>query len=495
MVSSLLVVPATLYFAFAPFLRLRLRTHAHAVARRAAQAQAAKENAYAVEAAIRQAEDEAERKQHELDRIEREKWNQAADRTLIRSDPPSPSFFDLYASATPDQRVQMRIGYENRLIAATARDKLVARPLGRLTDLSAEANALFLPAIVGAGDSPLDLAASSLAGKRLVYVGTTDVPDLAHWQKSIPAINAILGGQWRVERGAGTTVVLTGLPDIPERFALAPTMLSKGNLFLGLDLVTGQPHTIPIKRFAHTIVQGSAGVGKSTLMHQLMASVLHNIDAFDHVYLVDLKFGLEANRYAKLSPKIGIVADVSEVPALLTDLERIMRDRATDMKARGSVMWERGRGLVVVDECADLFKAKETRSPGDTALTIEERFVSLAQKARALGIVLWMQAHEATNDGIPLSVRRHLRTIIGFKQPAAQAQQLMGQVADSTPIPFPELKRGQVIFQDGDDGTHRLALQGAFVTFDDVQAMMQRQPADARMVPPPLPATSPKGRA
>lgn len=64
-----------------------------------------------------------------------------------------------------------------------------------------------------------------------------------------------------------------------------------------------------------------------------------------------------------------------------------------------------------------------------------------------------------------------------------------------TPIPFPELKRGQVIFQDGDDGTHRLALQGAFVTFDDVQAMMQRQPADARMVPPPLPATSPKGRA
>jgi hypothetical protein len=494
-VSSLLAVPGTLYFVFPPFLRLRLRTHAHAVARRGAEARAAKENAYAAEAARRMAEHEAQRKQHDLDRKEREKWTPPPQRTLAPSDAASPPFFDLYASGTPEQRGQMRVGYENRLTAATARDKDFALPLGRLTDLSREANALFLPAIIGAGDSPLDLAASSLAGKRLVYVGTTGIPDLAYWQKTIPAINAILGGQWRVERGAGTTVLLTGLPNIPERFALAPTMLSKGNLFLGLDLVTGQPHTIPIKRFAHTIVQGSAGVGKSTLMHQLMASVLYNIDSFDHVYLIDLKFGLEANRYAKLSPKISIVADVAEVPTLLTELERVMRDRATDMKQRGSVMWERGRILVVVDECADLFKAKDKRKAGDTALTIEERFVSLAQKARALGIVLWMQAHEATNDGIPLSVRRHLRTIIGFKQPAAQAQQLMGQVADSTPIPFPELKRGQVIYQDGDDGTHRLALQGAFVTFDDVQAMMQRQPIAAGMGPPPLPAASGKGRA
>lgn len=107
--------------------------------------------------------------------MEWEKWTLAADRALAPVGSTLPSFFDLYASGTDEQRGQIRHGYEMRLIAATTRDKDAHRPLGRLTDLSPEANALFLSAIIGAGDSPLDLAASSFAENRLVYVGTTGV--------------------------------------------------------------------------------------------------------------------------------------------------------------------------------------------------------------------------------------------------------------------------------------------------------------------------------
>ncbi len=445
------------------------------------------------EGAKRQAEWEAQT-------AEQRKWANVA--LLPLTDPAAPDVFTTYANATQEQKTIILASYDGRLNSAHPSHKKETNyaPLPPLPSLPPQARILYLPHVIGAEHGVgrydrLDLEASDPSSHRYVYVGDGGMPNLANWQREIPAINRYLGGRWRVEGGDGSSVVLTGMPAIPELFELPPAMLTKGAFFLGADLSTGKPFSVPIKRMTHAFVQGTTGVGKSTFMHQLMASVMFNIEAFDTIYVVDLKFGLEAGRYAQLSPKIHLVDDVAQIPDMLTQLETKMRERATDMKKRGAVLWEGGRILVVVDECADLFKAKEKRKAGDTAPSTEDRFASLAQKARAMGILLWMQAHEATNDGVPLVVRRHLRTLIGFKQSTAQAVALMGQVAENTPIPFPELKPGQVIYQDGNDGTQRFAIQGAFVTFEDVQALMQRCLSSGKILPPQIPNNRPSASA
>lgn len=436
----------------------------------------------------------------EAGRAEQRKW---ADVPLLPlTDPAAADVFATFANATPEQRKIILASYDARLNNAHPSQKKETNyaPLPPLPSLAPQARVLYLPHVIGAEHGigrydRLDLEASNPAAQRFVYVGEGGMPNLSNWQRQIPSINRYLGGRWRIEGGNGSSVILTGMPTIPEAFTLPPAMLTKEAFFLGADLATGMPFTVPIKRMTHALVQGTTGVGKSTFMHQLMASVMFNIDAFDQIYMVDLKFGLEAGRYAQLSPKIKLIDDVAQIPDMLTQLEAKMRERATDMKARGSVLWEGGRILVVVDECADLFKAKEKRKAGDTSPSTEDRFASLAQKARAMGILLWMQAHEATNDGVPLVVRRHLRTLIGFKQSTAQAVALMGQVAENTPIPFPELNPGQVIYQDGNDGTQRFAIQGAFVTFEDVQALMQRGLSSGKILPPAIPSTKAKTSA
>lgn len=470
---------------YGPYLRLRLHRHAHGIVRRAAEKAAAEQAAREAATRKREKEEQVKREREQREReaayavaqaefAERTRWQSVTARALHDE---ATDVFATYAAATPEQRLLITGAYNVLLNGAHPSLKDERRSLPPLPTLSPQARLLFLPHVIGADHDGnrydrLDLAASQPAKGRYVYQADHGLPDLANWQKKIPAINAYLGGRWRVELGPNTSVILAGMPSLPEAFRLTPDMLRADNLFLGVNLVTGDPFYVPIRRQSHTLVQGTTGVGKSTFMHQIMASVLMNPTAFDAVYLIDLKYGLEARRYTTLSAKVHLVDKVEQVPGLLTKLEKIMSDRAADMIPRGSVLWEKGRVLVIVDECADLFKVREKRKPGDATLSIEDRFASLAQKARAMGILLWMQAHEATNEGVPLVVRRHLRTLIGFKQSNAQAMALMGQVVENTPIPFPDLKTGQVIYQDGNDGTQRYALQGAMVTFEDVKQLV-----------------------
>lgn len=393
--------------------------------------------------------------------------------------------FVRYASATAAQRHLIRQGYMTLLNRAHPRHEYFS-PLD-VDAVPAAARLLYLAVAIDADDGIggfdyLDFDLSDHDRRRYVYRSPRRMADFEHWSRSLPAIDSYLGGRWRISRMSGTAIVLSALPDIPPVYPLEATMLKPDHLFLGRDLNTGASFHLPIASLAHTLLQGPSGQGKSTFMHVLMASVITNTEAFDEIYMIDLKSGLEARRYARLSPKITVVDDHAGVDGVLTRLEALMAERLSNMLDRDITDWDGGRVLVIVDEFSDMLMAL-TKAADRTAL--ETRLTRLAAKSRAMGIRLWIQVQNSTADSVPTSFKRNLVTRIAFKQTNLEAVSMFGSTEDM-PADLPTLRKGQVIYQDGNT-SERYALQAPFLTYADVARIaVERGSADVPL-PPPLP--------
>ncbi|MEQ1711372.1 MAG: hypothetical protein ABL908_08215, partial [Hyphomicrobium sp.] len=245
------------------------------------------------------------------------------------------------------------------------------------------------------------------------------------------------------------------------------------HLYLGTDINTGLPFFTPFDTISHTLMQGATGLGKSTFMKMALASVVKNLDLFEHVYLVDLKYGLSALPFAKLDPRITVIARHDAVPPLIDRLEALSDQRGVDLGNRGLENWDGGITLVIVDEFSDLLLELEKTAD---RTRLENRLIRIASKSRTLGIRLWMQVQSATADAIPANLKRNLTSRIAFRQTNPEATAMFAST-EHMPAELPTLREGQVIFQDGRT-SRRYALQGALTSLHDVKsAYHEAEPA------------------
>ncbi|MBL8146427.1 MAG: hypothetical protein JNL34_08575, partial [Anaerolineae bacterium] len=199
-----------------------------------AKAHAARER----ERAAREAEHRLEQERREADRqrelailTERTSWTNTANDLLAGT---IADIFAVYRAATPEQRALIEHGYRERLAVAHPRSKYPTA-LPSVAALNHQARLLFLPAIIDADGSRQDYATLEFTGSdpaaaRYLYTAHSGLPDLAHWEKAIPAINAYLGGSWRVERTGGAGIMLAALPAMQDTFPLVPAMLQHGEV-------------------------------------------------------------------------------------------------------------------------------------------------------------------------------------------------------------------------------------------------------------------------
>lgn len=339
--------------------------------------------------------------------------------------------------------------------------------------LGPEGRLLALPIVIGADNAKgvydeLDFALSDHAARRYVFRSTQKGIDLSLWTKKLPDIGNYLGGRWRVTARDGTTLTLEQLPDIPEMFPLPAGALKAGELFLGLDLNTGEPVHVKLSALSHTLVTGPTGLGKSVFLHQVMASVVHNLAWFDRIYMVDPKYGLELRDYADLSDKFTVVDTHDGLPDLLDHLIAEMDQRGRDMVARKIKTWDGPLILIVIDEFADILIAPEKKTDRD-ALTA--KLTRLTNMSRAMGFRFWIMSQKFTTDAIPGPIRNNLQSLVAFRMVSNQQAAMLFGGIEEFPADIRELRPGQVIYRDG--ATSRMnALQGAMVRFEDVAAIV-----------------------
>lgn len=182
-----------------------------------------------------------------------------------------------------------------------------------------------------------------------------------------------------------------------------------GALILGSVVRTGDLFDLELKHLQHTLITGASGSGKSVLLH-LMCYQMLELPEFEEVNFVDLKEGIEFDRYRGNS-KARVVWEFDDVVSIVDRLAELASKRAEIMRANRWQLWRGGRIALVIDEFTELQTAIDAAAERDErakAKRLMANVLSLARRARAYGIILIIAVQKATDDGLPSALRNNL---------------------------------------------------------------------------------------
>ncbi len=170
---------------------------------------------------------------------------------------------------------------------------------------------------------------------------------------------------------------------------------------------------------AHTLIAGSTGCGKSTLIHKLMWTALATTPAQTQFILIDMKAGVELGKYAKLPHTLAFARNINEALSALDSAIAIMQRRCDQMFNEGKSLWSGTDIYVVIDELAFLLQLG-----GQDAL---RKLTLISQQGRAAKIHLILATQNPSKQGIPASIQQNMTCLIGLKcRDAIQSRQIVG---------------------------------------------------------------------
>lgn len=333
----------------------------------------------------------------------------------------------------------------------------------------------------------LDFKKSDFNTGKYVFSQSRSAIDVEFWKKQLPVINAYLGGEWMVEPLDGTSLVLSQLKELPAVMPFEGAFLKKGEIFYGFKVRTGERYYNDLEKIPHHMVVGQSGSGKSVFLNQVMASVLYNIDAFEKVYLVDLKGGVELAKYAPLHKTLQLVDDYDDLPGIAAEIYQTLRNRLKQMRETGKTVFEGKHILFIVDEYAQINQfepiTKEEKENHKQLLSYLNR---ISQLGRATRITIWAQLQKGTVDNISASFRNNLQTKICFKVHSnSDAATVFGNTDDLPGVAsiggFKNLAKGRFILSDDVNG-ERIYMQAAMMDDKIPLARLVQTAGDARVV-------------
>ena len=126
----------------------------------------------------------------------------------------------------------------------------------------------YLGLLVGHSYPRLCWETSDLARGTLIYIVTGGPADATAWRERMPDISAWLGDSWTLEAITANTVTLVRRTPLPADIPFSRAYLKTGALFVGIDVDTHKPTTIPFADMTSgTFIAGASGTGKSNALH------------------------------------------------------------------------------------------------------------------------------------------------------------------------------------------------------------------------------------
>ncbi|MGX7742337.1 FtsK/SpoIIIE domain-containing protein [Rhodopseudomonas parapalustris] len=235
-----------------------------------------------------------------------------------------------------------------------------------------------------------------------------------------------------------------------------PLVGSTQGIVFGSDAIDGTELILPVSRIQHMLVAGATGSGKSVFLHQLVSQLVKS-DEVDGLILIDLKGGVEFNRY-RTAAKVMVVWEFAEVIRVVDELVTIMNDRQEEMRQRGQQNWPGGRIFIVIDEYAEIqsdIDSAETREEKATVKGLARNLVRIARRARSLGIVLICALQKPTTDAMDSALRTNLNCRICLRVGSKQLAASVLDDLDDLPVEPTGLRRGRYIYYDPAAGVRR----------------------------------------
>lgn len=223
----------------------------------------------------------------------------------------------------------------------------------------------------------------------------------------------------------------------------------------------------------HMTAAGTTRFGKTVFLRMVMTYLIEHHQNNVEFYIIDLKGGLEFNRYKVLEQVKAVACDIVEAAELLSNLQEMFAkdyeyfrnnnySNVVDTKIKK-------RRFIIVDEAAQLAPDKFHSASEKKLLSYCQGVLSeVARVAGALGYRLIYATQYPTADTLPRQIKQNADAKISFRLPSGYASQVA--IDDTGAEELPSNIKGRALFK-----THELReLQAPFISHEEMWQRLEK---------------------
>lgn len=262
----------------------------------------------------------------------------------------------------------------------------------------------------------------------------------------------------------GQLIVLNEYEEIPLKDSLgelSEKILVKDKVFWGYGSGSKLYYT-SIDDLSHFMIIGATGSGKSNFMNGIILSLMNSIEIIQKMFLIDLKSGIEFNRYKDLnSDKIEVFTKGTKPSNLLSalyEIEAEMYLREEYMLNNSITKITKDPIFVIIDEFAqiDLMNSStpDERKSKDEIFNV---LLRIGTRSRSANIKLFIQTQDPRS--VSEDLKKHLMSRALLKTGKESDKDLTLQNPDilhELGIVHTKFDKGRYVFEDYNDGDTKL---------------------------------------
>ncbi|MED3976791.1 FtsK/SpoIIIE domain-containing protein [Priestia megaterium] len=188
-------------------------------------------------------------------------------------------------------------------------------------------------------------------------------------------------------------------------------------------------HFHDFDKVPHMTNSGTTRFGKTVMLKTMMTYLIENHPEDVEFLLIDLKGGLEFNKYRNLKQVRGVCKDVAEAYLALEELHGVLAKTMNEFLSKG---WSnildtpsQKRLFVIVDEAAQLAPEKWMDKDTKAMMGACQWYLSeIARVAGSLGVRLIYTTQYPTADTLPRQIKQNSDVKVSFRLPTSYASEV-----------------------------------------------------------------------
>ncbi|MEC2550536.1 FtsK/SpoIIIE domain-containing protein [Bacillus tropicus] len=237
--------------------------------------------------------------------------------------------------------------------------------------------------------------------------------------------------------------------DVPDKWNWEVGLIKEGKWQVPMGQSLERLIYHDFEKTPHMALGGLTRMGKTVFLKNVFTSLTLAQPEDIHLYIIDLKGGLEFGPYKNLKQVDSVAEKPIEAFMVLSDILRKMEEKMQYMKARHYTnvvetnMKE--RYFIIVDEGAELCPDKSMKKEQQKLLGACQQMLShIARIGGALGFRLIFCTQYPTGDTLPRQVKQNSDAKLGFRLPTQTAS---GVVIDESGLESIKSIPGRAIFK------------------------------------------------
>ncbi|MGR5985147.1 FtsK/SpoIIIE domain-containing protein [Bacillus cytotoxicus] len=218
--------------------------------------------------------------------------------------------------------------------------------------------------------------------------------------------------------------------DIPKKWSWSKGLVAEGSWCVPMGQSLEELIYHDFEKTPHMTLGGLTRMGKTVFLKNVVTSLTIAQPEYIHLYIIDLKGGLEFGPYRNLKQVESIAETPLEAFKVLNDIHEKMADKMWYMKEKHytNVVETniKERYFIIVDEGAELCPDRSMDKKRQKLLGACQQMLShIARIGGALGFRLIFCTQYPTGDTLPRQVKQNSDAKLGFRLPTQTASQVV----------------------------------------------------------------------